>query len=47
MFLFIPRSLCALKRVAAKADQPRFAATQGIRIALTSGLFHAEATDGK
>ena len=46
MFLFIPRSLCALKRVAAKADHPRFAATQGIRIALASGMYRAEATDG-
>src|SRR5262245_3801639 len=46
MFLFIPRSLCALKRVAAKAEHARFGATQGIRIALRSGLYRAEATDG-
>jgi hypothetical protein len=46
MLLFIPRSLCALKRVAAKAEHYRFAATQGIRIASASGLFRAEATDG-
>src|SRR5205823_6016723 len=47
MFLFIPRSLCALKRVAAKAEHHRFGATQGIRIALASGLYRAEATDGR
>jgi hypothetical protein len=47
MFLFIPRSLCALKRVAAKAEHARFGATQGIRIALASGLYRAEATDGR
>ena len=46
MLLFIPRSLCALKRVAAKAEHSRFGATQGIRITLTSGLYRAEATDG-
>ena len=28
MLLFIPRSLCALKRVAAKAEHARFGATQ-------------------
>jgi hypothetical protein len=39
MLLFIPRSLCALKRVAAKAEHARFGATQGIRIALRSGLY--------
>src|SRR5262249_31991635 len=47
MFLFIPRSLCALKRVAAKAEHHRFGAPQGIRIALESGLYRAEATDGR
>lgn len=47
MLLFIPRSLCALKRVAAKTDQARFGATQGIRIAVVSGLYRAEATDGR
>src|SRR4029079_6905205 len=47
MLAFIPRSLCALKRVAAKSDHPRFSATQGIRIALRSGLYRAEATDGR
>jgi hypothetical protein len=47
MLLFIPRSLCALKRVAAKEQHPRFAATQGIRIALASGIYRAEATDGR
>jgi hypothetical protein len=47
MLLFIPRSLCALKRVAAKAEHARFGATQGIRIALRSGLYRAEATDGR
>src|SRR5262249_14284437 len=46
MLTFIPRSLCALKRVAAKTEHARFAATQGIRIALDSGLYRAEATDG-
>jgi hypothetical protein len=46
MLLFIPRSLCALKRVAAKTEHARFGATQGIRIALAKGLFRAEATDG-
>jgi hypothetical protein len=30
MLLFIPRSLCALKRVAAKAEHARFGATQGM-----------------
>ena len=38
MLLFIPRSLCALKRIAAKVEHARFGATQGIRIALASGL---------
>jgi hypothetical protein len=47
MLLFIPRSLCALKRVAAKSEHARFGATQGIRIALASGLYRAEATDGR
>jgi hypothetical protein len=47
MLLFIPRSLCALKRVAAKAEHHRFGATQGIRIALRRGLYRAEATDGR
>jgi len=46
MLLFIPRSLCALKRVAAKAAHARFGATQGIRVALVSGLYRAEACDG-
>jgi hypothetical protein len=46
MLLFIPRSLCALKRVAAKAEHARFGATQGIRIAVAAGLYRAEATDG-
>ena len=46
MLLFIPRSLCALKRVAAKSEHARFGATQGIRIAVRSGLYRAEATDG-
>ena len=47
MLLFIPRSLCALKRVAAKAEHAKFGATQGIRIALASGVYRAEATDGR
>jgi hypothetical protein len=47
MLLFIPRSLCALKRVAAKAEHARCGATQGIRITLASGLYRAEATDGR
>src|SRR5262245_41993461 len=47
MLLFLPRSLCALKRVAAKAEHHRYGATQGIRIALTAGLYRAEATDGR
>jgi hypothetical protein len=38
-------SLCALKRVAAKAEHARYGATQGIRISLASGLYRAEATD--
>src|SRR4030095_9992107 len=46
MLLFIPRSLCALKRVAAKSEHARFGATQGIRIANIRGLYRAEATDG-
>ena len=46
MLLFIPRSLCALKRVAAKSEDARFGATTGIRIALAAGLYRAEATDG-
>jgi hypothetical protein len=46
MLLFIPRSLCALKRVAAKSEHARFGATTGIRIALAGGLYRAEATDG-
>jgi len=47
MLLFIPRSLCALKRVAAKAEHARYGATTGIRITLASGLYRAEATDGR
>src|SRR5271155_2779490 len=47
MLLFIPRSLCALKRVAAKFEHARFQATQGIRIALASGVYRVEATDGR
>jgi hypothetical protein len=47
MLVFIPRSLCALKRVAAKAEHARYGATQGIRITLASGLYRAEATDGR
>jgi len=47
MLLFIPRSLCALKRIAAKAEHARYGATQGIRITLASGLYRAEATDGR
>jgi hypothetical protein len=47
MLLFIPRSLCALKRVAAKVEHARYSATQGIRIALASGVYRAEATDGR
>jgi hypothetical protein len=47
MLLFIPRSLCALKRVAAKAEHARFGATQGIRFTSASGLYRAEATDGR
>lgn len=46
MLLFIPRSLCALKRVAAKSEHSRFGATQGIRITLAPGMYRAEATDG-
>jgi hypothetical protein len=47
MLLFIPRSLCALKRVAAKAEHARYGATTDIRITLASGLYRAEATDGR
>jgi hypothetical protein len=47
MLLFIPRSLCALKRVAAKSEHSRFGATQGIRIALASGVYRVEACDGR
>src|SRR5262245_1202644 len=47
MYLFIPRSLCALKRVAAKSEHVKFGATQGIRITLAPGLYRAEATDGR
>src|SRR5262245_33967133 len=47
MLLFIPRSLCALKRVAAKAEHSRYGATQGIRFSQVSGLYRAEATDGR
>ncbi len=46
MLLFIPRSLCALKRVAAKVEHAKFGATQSIRITLASGVYRAEATDG-
>jgi hypothetical protein len=46
MLLFIPRSLCALKRVAAKLEVAPYGAMQGIRIALASGVYRAEATDG-
>src|SRR5688572_13050040 len=47
MLLFIPRSLCALKRVAAKSEHVRYGATQGIRITLAApGLYRAETTDG-
>ena len=40
-------TLCALKRVAAKAEHARYGATQGIRITLASGLYRAEAIDGR
>ena len=46
MHLFIPRSLCALKRVAARAEHHRYGATQGIRIAVSPGLYRAEVCDG-
>ena len=46
MLLFIPRSLCALKRITSKSDY-RYAATAGIRIATAKGLYRAEATDGR
>jgi len=46
MLLFIPRSLCALKRIAAKAEHSRYGATQGIRFSQVSGIYRAEATDG-
>lgn len=38
MLLFIPRSRCALQRVAPKSEHACFGATQGIRIALASGM---------
>ena len=47
MLLFIPRSLCALKRVAAKAEHSTFGATQGIRLSVAAGVYRAEATDGR
>lgn len=47
MFAFIPRSLCALKRVVAKSEHNQFGATQGIRITVAQGLYRAEACDGR
>jgi hypothetical protein len=41
------RVRCALKRVAAKAEHARYGATTGIRITVASGLYRAEATDGR
>ena len=46
MLLFIPRSLCALKRNTSKSDC-RYAATAGIRIATAKSLYRAEATDSR
>lgn len=46
MFAFIPRSLCALKRVVAKADT-RYEAMTGIQITVKKGLCRADATDGR
>jgi MutS domain I len=46
MYVFIPRSLLALKRIAAKQEHSRFGATHGIRIAHVKGVLRAEATDG-
>jgi hypothetical protein len=39
--MFIPRSLCALKRVAAKAEHSRYGATQGIRVMANLGFLSA------
>lgn len=47
MLLFIPRTLCALRRVVAKNGHARFGATQGIRVWSANGMYRAEATDGR
>src|SRR5262245_32752932 len=46
MFLFIPRSLCAVKRIASKSEHALSTATQGIRIPAKAGMYRAEAADG-
>jgi hypothetical protein len=45
MYVFIPRSLCALKRVTAKVEHTRFGATTGIRFEVKEGVLRVEATD--
>jgi hypothetical protein len=47
MYVFIPRSLCALKRVTAKQEHARFGATTGIRFEVKDGVLRVEATDGR
>lgn len=47
MYLFIPRSLCALKRMVAKSEHARFGATTGIHLWTADGMYRAEATDGR
>ena len=48
MLLFIPRSLCALKRVAAKEGHARYARPRRASASpWLSGVYRAEATDGR
>lgn len=48
MYLYLPRSLCALKRIVARDQHERFGASTGILIeAIGDAAFTAVATDGK
>ena len=47
MFLFIPRALCALKRLVARTEHARYGATTGIHFWTADGMYRAEATDGR
>lgn len=48
MYLFLPRTLCALKRIVARDEHSRFGATTGVLIeAVGDAMYTATATNGK